>query len=212
MEASQEAFFGLVPHARVRTFVPGATVQTQGGSWQSLYYVISGSLSALQENEEGRVAKVHEYPQRAVAGVDGYFARSTPAPTLLASGEVSLAKVSYQHLDGILAQATPDVRDRVSKGLVKELTDQTLRYHRLLTSLLSVSLVEKVYGAAHSLATLRGELAENGQSWRLKAHRYEIAQMVGCSIQAAQLNLQKLVAQDRIRLEAKSVMILPVSA
>src|SRR6478736_245431 len=192
----------FLSYCRIRT-VPSKTVVIHAGDLPDvLYYIISGSVEVMVEDEEGNEMVLAYLNKGQFFGEMGLFHES---PLRSAWGRTrnhcELAEMTYPRFRQIAAE---------SPGLVFELATQlAARLDRTNRKLSDLAFVDVTGRVAHAIMDLCGEpdAMTHPEGMQIKVSRQELSRLVGCSREVAGRVLKVLEDQGLLRATGKTVVV-----
>lgn len=189
--------------AHKRSYPPKHTVVHAGAEPQSLFLILTGSVSVLVEDEDGREMVLAYLNAGEFFGEMGLFqdqqARTavvrTRAPTLL-------AEVSYTAFR-TFAREQPDIMFELAGQLANRLRDTSGR----LRDLTFVDVAGRMARTLMDLAK-QPDAKAHARGVLVKVSRQEIARIVGCSREMAGRVLKKLEEDGVVQSQGRSTIVL----
>ena len=192
----------FLSYCRIRT-VPSKTVIIHAGDLPDvLYYIISGSVEVMIEDEEGNEMVLAYLNKGQFFGEMGLF-HETPTRSAWVRTRQSceLAEMTYPRFRTIAAE---------SPGLIFELATQlATRLDRTNRKLGDLAFVDVTGRVAHAIMDLCGEPAAmtHPQGLQIKVSRQELSRLVGCSREMAGRVLKVLEEQGLLKATGKTIVV-----
>lgn len=186
--------------ARTDVFRPGDPAGT-------LYYVVSGSVSILTEEDSDRELILGYFGSGQFVGEMGLFVESESREVILRTrtpcelAEISYERV-YQLLDGPLSQDAPKLLYAIGVQLSRRLLDTSRKAGRLAF----LDVTDRITRTLHDLAR-EPESMSHPEGTQLRVSRQELARLVGCSREMAGRVLKKLQADGKLHARGKTVVL-----
>jgi CRP/FNR family cyclic AMP-dependent transcriptional regulator len=192
----------FLTYCRVRT-VPAKTVMIHAGDQpDSLYYITSGSVEVMIEDEDGNEMVLAYLNKGQFFGEMGLFydepARSAWVRTRAAS---EIAEMTYARFRQIASE---------SPGLVFELATQLAsRLDRTNRKLGDLAFVDVTGRVAHAIMDLCDEpdAMTHPDGMQIKVSRQELSRLVGCSREMAGRVLKILEEQGLVSASGKTIVV-----
>jgi CRP/FNR family cyclic AMP-dependent transcriptional regulator len=192
----------FLTYCRVRT-VPAKTVMIHAGDQpDSLYYITSGSVEVMIEDEDGNEMVLAYLNKGQFFGEMGLFhaepARSAWVRTRAAS---EIAEMTYARFRQIASE---------SPGLVFELATQlATRLDRTNRKLGDLAFVDVTGRVAHAIMDLCDEpdAMTHPDGMQIKVSRQELSRLVGCSREMAGRVLKILEEQGLVSASGKTIVV-----
>ena len=192
----------FLSYCRIRT-VPSKTVIIHAGDLPDvLYYIISGSVEVMIEDEEGNEMVLAYLNKGQFFGEMGLF-HETPTRSAWVRTRQSceLAEMTYPRFRQIAAE---------SPGLIFELATQlATRLDRTNRKLGDLAFVDVTGRVAHAIMDLCGEpdAMTHPQGMQIKVSRQELSRLVGCSREMAGRVLKVLEEQGLLKATGKTIVV-----
>ncbi len=186
--------------ARADVFRPGDPAGT-------LYYVISGSVSIIAEEDDDRELVLGYFGPGEFVGEMGLFIESDRREVILRTRtQCELAEIGYERVHqlftGPLASDAPKLLYAIGGQLSRRLLDTSRKASRLAFLDVSDRIVRTLHDLAHE-----PEAMSHPQGTQLRVSRQELARLVGCSREMAGRVLKKLQADGALHARGKTVVL-----
>jgi CRP/FNR family cyclic AMP-dependent transcriptional regulator len=202
--AALERFLGYCHRrrypARTDVFRPGDPAGT-------LYYVVSGSVSIITEEDDDRELVLGYFGSGEFVGEMGLFIESDKREVILRTrtqcelGEISYERL-YQLFDGPLSGDATKIVYAIGAQLSRRLLDTSRKAGRLAF----LDVTDRIIRTLHDL-TREPEAMSHPQGTQLRVSRQELARLVGCSREMAGRVLKKLQADGVLHARGKTVVL-----
>lgn len=194
-------------HSHRRRYPARADVFRPGDAAGTLYYVISGSVSIIAEEEEDRELVLGYYGSGEFVGEMGLFIESNHREVILRTRTpCELAEISYERLQQLfLGPLSPDA-PKVLYALGVQLSKRLLTTSRKASRLAFLDVTDRIVRTLHDLAR-EPEAMSHPQGTQLRVSRQELARLVGCSREMAGRVLKKLQADGLLHARGKTVVL-----
>ena len=210
----------FLSYCRIRT-VPSKTVVIHAGDLPDvLYYIISGSVEVMIEDEEGNEMVLAYLNKGQFFGEMGlFYEQPTRTAWVRTRGQCELAEMTYPRFRQIAAE---------SPGLIFELATQLAtrldragalishphshlapRLDRPTRKLGDLAFVDVTGRVAHAIMDLCGEpdAMTHPEGMQIKVSRQELSRLVGCSREMAGRVLKVLEEQGLLRATGKTIVV-----
>jgi CRP/FNR family cyclic AMP-dependent transcriptional regulator len=192
----------FLSYCRIRT-VPSKTVIIHAGDLPDvLYYIISGSVEVMIEDEEGNEMVLAYLNKGQFFGEMGlFYEQPTRTAWVRTRGQCELAEMTYPRFRQIAAE---------SPGLIFELATQlATRLDRTNKKLGDLAFVDVTGRVAHAIMDLCGEpdAMTHPEGMQIKVSRQELSRLVGCSREMAGRVLKVLEDQGLLRATGKTIVV-----
>lgn len=188
-----------------RQFPPKAAIIRQGDPAGELYFIISGSVTVLLEDDKGHEIVLAYLNPGDFFGEIGLFNEDANRTALVrARAESEIAQISYNKLRG-LTELYPD--------LIIAMTSQIARRLRNTNRKLGDLAFMDVYGrVARTLLDLCDEpdAKTHPDGMQVRVTRQELARLVGCSREMVGKVVKDMEEQKHIAANGKNIVVLGV--
>ena len=192
----------FLSYCRIRS-VPSKTVIIHAGDLPDvLYYIISGSVEVMIEDEEGNEMVLAYLNKGQFFGEMGLFHEApTRSAWVRTRQSCELAEMTYPRFRQIAAE---------SPSLIFELATQlATRLDRTNRKLGDLAFVDVTGRVAHAIMDLCGEpdAMTHPQGMQIKVSRQELSRLVGCSREMAGRVLKVLEEQGLLKATGKTIVV-----
>ena len=192
----------FLSYCRIRT-VPSKTVIIHAGDLPDiLYYIISGSVEVMIEDEDGNEMVLAYLNKGQFFGEMGlFYEQPTRSAWVRTRQQSELAEMTYPRFRQIAAE---------SPGLIFELATQlATRLDRTNRKLGDLAFVDVTGRVAHAIMDLCGEpdAMTHPEGMQIKVSRQELSRLVGCSREMAGRVLKVLEEQGLLRATGKTIVV-----
>ncbi|MFT4196335.1 MAG: cAMP-activated global transcriptional regulator CRP [Pseudoxanthomonas sp.] len=186
--------------ARADVFRPGDPAGT-------LYYVISGSVSILAEEDDDRELVLGYYGPGEFVGEMGLFIESDRREVVLRTRtQCELAEISYERLHQLLTGTLAADAAKILFAIGTQLSRRVLTTSRKASRLAFLDVTDRIVRTLHDLAH-EPEAMSHPQGTQLRVSRQELARLVGCSREMAGRVLKKLQLDGTLHARGKTVVL-----
>jgi CRP/FNR family transcriptional regulator, cyclic AMP receptor protein len=203
-EATIERFLA---HCHRRRYPSRADVFRPGDPAGTLYYLISGSLSAMVEEEDGRELVLGYFNAGDFVGETGIFVSAPQREVLLRTRAPSeLAEIGVERLHALFAGPLIDDCPKILFAIGAQLTKRLLHTSRKASRLAFMDVTNRI---TNTLADLCEEpdAMTHPQGTQIRVSRQELARIVGCSREMAGRVLKQLEEQGLLHARGKTVVV-----
>lgn len=206
LAADAQTIDRFIAHCHRRRYPARTDVFHPGDPADTLYYIISGSVSIIATEDNDRELVLGYGGVGEFVGEMGLFVESAHRDVALRTRTVcELAEISYERLQAhMLAQPADASKLLYSIGaqISKRLLDTSRKAGRL--AFLDVS--DRIYRTLFDLAK-EPEAMSHPMGTQLRVSRQELARLVGCSREMAGRVLKKLQADGKLHARGKTVVV-----
>lgn len=173
----------------------------------TLYYVISGSVSIIAEEDDDRELVLGYFGPGEFVGEMGLFIESDAREVILRTRSTcELAEVSYERLHQLfLGPLAPDAA-RILYAIGSQISKRLLHTSRKASRLAFLDVSDRIVRTLHDLAE-EPESMSHPQGTQLRVSRQELARLVGCSREMAGRVLKKLQIDGVLHARGKTVVL-----
>ena len=197
-----EALDQFLSHCHRQRFPKHSTIVREGDTSESLYFILSGSVIVLIENEQGKEMIVSYLNKNDFFGEMGYFNEGSERSALIrAKTECEIAEISYSKFRAIRSDF-PDIQDMISAQLVSRLHTTT----RKMTDLAFLDVTGRVARILLDLCK-EPDAMTHPDGMQIKITRQEIGRMVGCSREMVGRVLKDLETQGLLTAKGKTMVV-----
>lgn len=194
-------FEEFLAHCHRRRYPAKSTLIYAGDTGDTLYYIISGSVSVLIEDDDGREMIVAYLNPGNFFGEMGLFEQEDRSAWIRARTECDVAEISYESFNE-LTKSHPEFLYSVSKQMAQRLRDTT----RKVGDLAFLDVTGRV---ARTLLDLSKEpdAMTHPDGMQIKITRQEIGRIVGCSREMVGRVLKILEEQGLVAVAGKTMVV-----
>jgi CRP/FNR family cyclic AMP-dependent transcriptional regulator len=197
----------LLAHCHRRRYPSRKDVFRPGDHAGVLYYVISGSLSAMVEEEDGRELVLGYFSAGEFVGETGIFFTAPHREVLLRTRSVcELAEISSERLHALFAGALAEDCAKILFAIGTQLTKRLLHTSRKASRLAFMDVTARITETLSDLCT-EPDAMTHPQGMQLRVSRQELARIVGCSREMAGRVLKQLEEQGLLQARGKTVVV-----
>ena len=186
--------------ARSDIFRPGDTANT-------LYYVVSGSLSIITVEGDGRELVLGYVNAGEFVGEMGLFVSANIRQVLLRTRTpCELAELSYERLHQLFAGALAAECPKILYAIGAQLSKRLLDTSRKATRLAFLDVTGRIIRTLNDLCQEPDALS-HPQGTQIRVSRQELARIVGCSREMAGRVLKQLQIEGKLHARGKTVVV-----
>ena len=197
----------FLAHAHRRRYPSRTDVFRPGDPAGTLYYVVSGSVSIITEEDDGRELVLGYFGTGEFVGEMGLFIESDVREVILRTRvQCELAEISYERLyqlfEGTLAGDATQIVYAIGAQLSRRLLDTSRKAGRLAF----LDVTDRITRTLHDLAR-EPDAMSHPDGTQLRVSRQELARLVGCSREMAGRVLKKLQIEGKLHARGKTVVL-----
>jgi len=196
----------FLAHCHLRRYPPRSEMFRPGDPATTMYYVISGSVSIITQDNDRELVLGYFGPGEFV-GEMGLFIESDVREVILRSRtQCTLAEVSYERLFQLLAEASGQDAAALLYAIGAQLSRRLLETSRKAGRLAFLDVSDRIIRALFDLAR-EPDAMTHPQGTQLKISRQELARLVGCSREMAGRVLKKLQEDGKLHARGKTLVL-----
>ncbi len=197
----------FLAHCHRRRYPSRADVFRPGDPAGTLYYVISGSLSAMVEEEDGRELVLGYFNAGEFVGEAGIFVSAPKREVLLRTrAPCELAEIGVERLHALFAGPLAEDCPKLLFAMGQQLTKRLLHTSRKASRLAFMDVTNRITNALADLCE-EPDAMSHPQGTQIRVSRQELARIVGCSREMAGRVLKQLEEQGVLHARGKTVVI-----
>ncbi|MEO7916536.1 MAG: cAMP-activated global transcriptional regulator CRP [Dokdonella sp.] len=191
-----------------RRYPTKTTIMRPGDSANTLYYIISGSLTVSSEDEDGNELILAYINPGDFIGEMGIFVETSQREVMVRSrAPCDLAEISYERLfalfDGPLREDCP----KILFAIGTQLATRMLHTNRKVSRLAFMDVTSRVARTLMDL-TQEPDAMSHPQGTQIRISRQEISRIVGCSREMVGRVLKQLEERGMITASGKTIVLL----
>ena len=197
----------FLAHCHRRRYPSRTDVFRPGDPANTIYYLISGSVSIITEEEDGRELVLGYLGPGEFIGELGLFVESERREVVLRTRTpCELAEIGHERFYDLLltrlATDAPKLLYQIGAQISKRLLDTSRKAGRLAF----LDVTDRIVRALHDLAK-EPEAMSHPQGTQIRVSRQELSRLVGCSREMAGRVLKKLQADNKLHARGKTVVL-----
>ncbi|APP76330.1 cAMP-activated global transcriptional regulator CRP [Xanthomonas codiaei] len=197
----------FLAHSHRRRYPTRTDVFRPGDPAGTLYYVISGSVSIIAEEDDDRELVLGYFGSGEFVGEMGLFIESDTREVILRTRtQCELAEISYERLQQLFQTSLSPDAPRILYALGVQLSKRLLDTTRKASRLAFLDVTDRIVRTLHDLSK-EPEAMSHPQGTQLRVSRQELARLVGCSREMAGRVLKKLQADGLLHARGKTVVL-----
>ena len=195
----------FIAHCHRRKYPARTDVFRPGDAAGTLYYIISGSVSIIAGEEDGRELVLGYIGAGEFVGEMGLFVETGQRGVALRTRTAcELAEIGYDRLQLLLTQ--PNDAARLLYSIGAQISLRLMHTSRKAGRLAFLDVSDRIYRTLFDLAR-EPEAMSHPQGTQLRVSRQELARLVGCSREMAGRVLKKLQADGKLHARGKTVVV-----
>lgn len=190
-----------------RKYTRKALVMRPGDPATTLFYVISGSVMILSEDDHGRELILAYANPGEFIGEMGLFVESPHRDVLMrARGATELAEITYERLFHLLQTQLKDICSQLLFAIGQQLSNRLLHSNRKVSRLAFMDVSNRVARTLVDLCT-QPDAMSHPEGTQIRISRQELSRIVGCSREMVGRVLKELHAQKMIHVTGKNIVV-----
>lgn len=197
----------FLAHCHRRRYPSRTEVFRPGDPASSLYYVVSGSISIITEEDDGRELVLGYLGAGEFVGELGLFIESDRREVILRTRTAcELAEIGHERFyDLLLNRLAPDA-PKLLYSIAAQISRRLLDTSRKAGRLAFLDVTDRIVRTLHDLAR-EPEAMSHPQGTQLRVSRQELSRLVGCSREMAGRVLKKLQIDGKLHARGKTVVL-----
>lgn len=192
----------FLSHSHRRKYPNKTTIIHEGDKCETLYYIITGSVSVVLEDEEGKEAVIAYLNPGDFFGEMGLFEHhESRSACVRTKTECELAEISYANFSDYTRQH-PEILYTIGEQMAHRLRSTTKRVADLsfldVTGLIASTLLE---------LSKEPDAMTHPDGMQIKITRQELGRIVNCSREMAGRVLKDLEEQGLIEVHGKTIVV-----
>lgn len=203
-----EAMNRFLNHCHLRKLPAKTVIIRPGDLANTLYYIISGSVTISFENEDGKEFILAYLNAGDFIGEMGLFMRTEVREVMVKTREkTEVAEIGYQRLGKLIKNELQQEATHLLYAIGTQLTHRLLQTSRKAHRLAFLDVTGRI---ARTLMDLCQEpnAMSHPDGTQLKISRQELSRIVGCSREMAGRVLKELEAEGSIRVKGHTIVVL----
>lgn len=197
----------FLAHSHRRRYPARTDVFRPGDPAGTMYYVVSGSVSIIAEEDDDRELVLGYFGSGEFVGEMGLFIESDSREVILRTRTAcELAEISYERLHQLFLGPLSTDAPRLLYAIGSQISRRLLHTSRKASRLAFLDVTDRIVRTLHDLAK-EPESMTHPQGTQLRVSRQEIARLVGCSREMAGRVLKKLQVDGILHARGKTVVL-----
>ncbi len=196
----------FIAHCHRRRYPARADVFRPGDPAGTLYYILSGSVSIIAGEDDGRELVLGYIGPGEFVGEMGLFVETQRRGVALRTRTAcDLAEISYERLQDLLFAQSNDAA-RLLYSIGAQISQRLLHTSRKAGHLAFLDVSDRIYSTLFDLAK-EPDAMSHPDGTQLRVSRQELARLVGCSREMAGRVLKKLQEDGKLHARGKTVVV-----
>lgn len=197
----------FLAHCHRRRYPSRTDIFRPGDPATTMYYIVSGSVSILAEENDGRELVLDYVGAGELVGELGLFIQADQREVALRSRTpCELAEISHERFyELLLTKLAPDA-PRLLYAIGAQISNRLLNTTRKAGRLAFLDVTDRILRALHDLAR-EPEALSHPDGTQLRVSRQELSRLVGCSREMAGRVLKKLQQDGKLHARGKTIVL-----
>ena len=197
----------FLTHCHRRRYPSRTDVFRPGDAASTLYYVISGSVSIITEEDDGRELVLGYFGAGEFVGELGLFIENERREVILRTRSAcELAEIGHERFYELLLTRLAADAPKLLYAIAAQISRRLLDTSRKAGRLAFLDVTDRIIRTLHDLAK-EPEAMTHPQGTQLRVSRQEISRLVGCSREMAGRVLKKLQLDGALHARGKTVVL-----
>ncbi len=197
----------FLAHCHRRRYPSRTDIFRPGDSATTLYYVVSGSVSIITEEEDGRELVLGYFGPGEFVGELGLFVENDRREVILRTRTVcDLAEIGHERFYDLLLSRLAVDAPKLLYAIGAQISRRLLETSRKASRLAFLDVTDRIVRALHDLAK-EPDAMSHPDGTQLRVSRQELSRLVGCSREMAGRVLKKLQADGKLHARGKTVVL-----
>ena len=197
----------FLTHCHRRRYSSRTDVFRPGDPANTLYYVISGSVSIIAEEENGQELVLGYFGAGEFVGELGLFIENDHREVILRTRiACELAEIGHERFYDLLLTRLSLDAPKLLYAIAAQISRRLLDTSRKAGRLAFLDVTDRIVRTLHDLAR-EPEAMSHPQGTQLRVSRQELSRLVGCSREMAGRVLKKLQIDGKLHARGKTVVL-----
>ncbi|MFA5683806.1 MAG: cAMP-activated global transcriptional regulator CRP [Lysobacteraceae bacterium] len=197
----------FLAHCHRRRYASRTDVFLPGDPAGTLYYVISGTLSVMVEEQDGRELVLGYINAGEFVGETGIFVNTPQREVLLRTRSAcELAEIGVERLHALFAGPLADECPRILFAIGTQLSKRLMHTARKASRLAFLDVTNRISRTLVDLCE-EPDAMSHPQGMQIRVSRQELARIVGCSREMAGRVLKQLEEQGALHAHGKTIVV-----
>ena len=206
-QVDESAMERFLSHCETVPLPKKHVVFKEGDQADTLYYIVSGSVSVISKDDEGKEVVMAYLNAGAFIGEIGLFYQITERNVLArARTECELAKIKYQKLDELFKTTLKEDHAAILQAVGIQLSQRLLKTSRRVTQLAYMDVSGRI---ARTLLDLceEPEAMSHPNGTQIRISKQELGRIVGCAREVVGRVLKKMAEEGAIEMNGMDIVV-----
>ena len=197
----------FLAHCHRRRYPSRSDVFRPGDPAGTMYYIISGSLSAVVEEEDGRELVLGYFNAGDFVGETGIFVSAPSREVVMRTRTVTeLAEIGIERLHALFSGPLQDDCPKLLFAIGQQLTKRLLHTSRKASRLAFMDVTSRITNTLNDLCQ-EPDAMSHPKGTQIRVSRQELARIVGCSREMAGRVLKQLEENGALEAHGKTIVV-----
>lgn len=197
----------FLAHCHRRRYPTRTDVFRPGDPAGTLYYIVTGSVSIITEEEDGQELVLGYLGPGEFVGELGLFIETEQREVALRTrSPCELAEIGYERLYQLMTGSLAIDAPRLVWAIGAQISRRLLNTSRKAGRLAFLDVTDRIVRTLHDLAQ-EPEAMSHPDGTQIRVSRQEISRLVGCSREMAGRVLKKLQADGKLHARGKTIVL-----
>ena len=197
----------FLAHCHRRRYPSRTDIFRPGDAATTLYYVVSGSVSIITEEDDGRELVLGYFGAGEFVGELGLFIESEHREVILRTRSAcELAEIGHERFYDLLLTRLATDAPKLLYAIAAQISRRLLDTSRKASRLAFLDVTDRITRTLHDLAH-EPEAMSHPDGTQMRVSRQELARLVGCSREMAGRVLKKLQIDGKLHARGKTVVL-----
>lgn len=202
-----EAMDAFLSHTHYRKYPNRTDVFRPGDVANTLFYVVSGSLSVITEEPDGRELVLSYINKGEFIGELGLFFKTEKREVILRTKMAcELAEIGYDQLQELFTSSLSNECPKIIYAIGAQISKRLLETSRKVSRLAYLDVANRMLRTLHDLCQEPDALS-HPDGMQIHVSRQELSRIVGCSREMAGRVLKQLEAQNLLTAHGKTIVV-----
>ena len=202
-----DAMNAFLSHTHFRKYPNRTDVFRPGDAANTLFYVVSGSLSVITEEPDGRELVLSYINKGEFIGELGLFFKTEKREVVLRTKTTcELAEIGYEQLQELFVSSLRNECPKIIYAIGSQISKRLLETSRKVSRLAYLDVANRILRTLHDLCQEPDALT-HPQGMQIHVSRQELSRIVGCSREMAGRVLKQLEAQNLLQAHGKTIVV-----
>lgn len=204
---SEKTLSKFLSHCVHRKFPKKGIIFRKGDSANSLYYILSGSVSITIADEDGREVILAYLHKGEFIGEIGLFIPDIERSAMVrARTECELAAISYNHFNELVKNELSEQHAEILNVVGFQLSERLLKSSDRINLLTSMDVAGRVARTLLDLSS-EPEAMSHPAGTQIHISRQEIGRIVNCSRETVGRVLKKMTEEGMIEVKGMDIVV-----